>query len=107
MSAHEKGIKAAADVVYRHERDVEDHEDVASDVIRAYLEASDQVLVPREPTKEMIQIGNDTIEKCIDSWNYDSGSGYMVESFAANSTFASMVAAYPQPFSQDNTTEKP
>lgn len=53
------------------------------------------VLVPREPTKEMLLAGNDGIDDDIDSWNYDSGCGYCVEPQAARNVWDRMLSASP------------
>lgn len=60
---------------------------VMTGLARAAIEAM------REPTKEMIIAGNDTIDECIDFWNYDSGAGYCVETFAANRALTAMIDA--------------
>jgi hypothetical protein len=46
-----------------------------------------------EPTKEMILGGNNAIDEHIDFWNYDSGSGYAVESAAAVACLQAMILA--------------
>lgn len=46
-----------------------------------------------EPTKQMIEDGNTEIDNCIDSWNYDSDSGYCVGSHAAHHTWKVMINA--------------
>lgn len=95
---HEAGIEAASNVVYDSHFRNEQHENTAAKVIQAYLSASGMVIVPRTATKEMIVVGNETIEECIDSWNYDSDCGYSVEQRAANQTFEAMLSAAPDPF---------
>lgn len=97
---HEAGIEAAVEMYRDTYTDIggTPHEKTVEAMIKAYLSASGMVLVPRTATKEMIVVGNETIEECIDSWNYDSGAGYSVEQRAANQTFEAMIAASPNPF---------
>lgn len=71
----------------------------ATAAITAYLaqrEKEGWVMVPKEPTKEMIYDGNTTIDDCIDFWNYDSGSGYCVEPHAAAACYRTMLSAASQ-----------
>lgn len=71
-----------------------DYAEDAQKVIAAYEAArGGWVLVPREPTKEMLLAGNDGIDDDINYWNYDSGSGYTVEPQAAYNVWARMIAA--------------
>ncbi|RWF44281.1 MAG: hypothetical protein EOS65_02580 [Mesorhizobium sp.] len=54
---------------------------------RAVIEAM------REPTKEMVDVGYTEINNNIDSWNYDSGSGYAVDDIAPSATWRAMIDA--------------
>lgn len=47
----------------------------------------------REPTPEMILIGYDKINENIDSWNYDSDSGFAVDDIAPSETWRAMIDA--------------
>jgi len=77
---------------------------VATAAITAYLAQREKegfVMVPKEPTKEMIYDGNTTIDDCIDFWNYDSGSGYCVEPHAAAACYRAMLTAASQEQNDD------
>lgn len=72
--------------------------------ITAYLAQREKdgfVMVPKEPTKEMIYDGNTTIDDCIDFWNYDSGSGYCVEPHAAAACYRTMLSVASQEQNDD------
>ena len=71
--AHEKAIEAADLSYWGCSEDPEGERDMAK-AIRAYLQASNQVLVPREPTEEMkgawYRDLNDWFdEKIVDEWH--------------------------------------
>jgi len=76
----------------------------ATAAITAYLAQREKegfVMVPKEPTKEMIYDGNTTIDDCIDFWNYDSGSGYCVEPHAAAACYRTMLSVASQEQNDD------
>lgn len=85
MNAHERGMQAARDEYY-----APDFNDV-EDIIRAYLEASGMVMVPREPTAWMLESGG----ACCDE--YGCGTSRIREVYEAS------IAAFPNPLSQANT----
>lgn len=59
-----------------------------------YLLAVGALLTELEkPSAGVIEDGNTEIENCIDSWNYESGSGYSVEQHAAHSCIKAMIKA--------------
>jgi hypothetical protein len=45
----------------------------------------------REPTKEMVEVGYTEINNNIESWNYESDSGYAVEDIAPTATWRAMI----------------
>lgn len=47
----------------------------------------------REPTMEMVEVGYTEINNNIESWNYDSDSGYAVEDIAPTATWRAMIDA--------------
>ena len=94
--AHEKGLEAAHQEVLKT-LNIGIGKWTMERVIRAYLQASNQVLVPREPTEEMVkhlqmntEIGSYICENWIGA--YDVMGDY----------HAAMLAAAPNPFSQAN-----
>jgi hypothetical protein len=105
MSAHEKGIEAAArsdaavdgrDFDGLSRADKRRYLERPQLAIRAYLEASGQVLVPREPTNEMkVEADRARNNALYQDENDQIG--------ALNIAISAAIEAYPQPFSQDST----
>lgn len=90
MSAHEKGIEAAGRDWLQQTGMLLINDEFES-AVRAYLEASGQVLVPKEPTEGMLHQA------------YECDVKYVDETSSPSEYWAAMIAAYPQPFSQDKT----
>lgn len=87
--AHDEGIEA---VISAFPLGAFDKKDVEA-AIKAYLDASDLVLVPREPTKQMLQ---ETSEIVTHVYGGDY-NGYMDED-TAGAAYACMISAAPNPF---------
>jgi len=81
--AHEKGLQAALKEIH----DVGMNTDV-SEVIKAYLSASNQMIVPREATEEMLFAAWDRAPVEMN----DMDDGYY------GAAYQDMIAAYPNPF---------
>lgn len=88
--SHEKGIEAASREFNRcwHAKRIIQYDDTqcASNIIKAYLEASGMVLVPREPTEEM--------EKA-----YDEADRFYrpYDEICASAAWQAMIKAAPNP----------
>jgi hypothetical protein len=95
MNAHEKGIQAAVDVWggFHSHAEIEH-------ILSAYLEASGMVMVPREPTEEIM-------DKACAAWVglYPGYEGEKPQPKAGEVVTAIYRAAvsFPSPFSQANT----
>jgi len=102
--AHEKGMRAAAQKHYSFCRQC-DHspKEDAADIIKAYLEASGQVLVPKEPTNDMEVAGGLKCEKIMFEGDLEA-NGVIFHDMGL--VYREMIAAAPQPFSQPNTEGK-
>lgn len=94
--SHEKGIDAASheyfDCCYG-EHGEETYESFAARIVKAYLDASGMVMVPRDPTDSMC---NETSEIVTHVYGGDY-NGYMDE-HTARAAYACMIAAAPNPF---------
>jgi len=99
MNAHEKGIEAALRIV-EDDWNVGSKRQMAASMgacISAYLEASGMVMVPREPTHEMMQAAFEAM--FVGEW--DGTQAPMI-----GAGFDAAIAAAPSPFSQANTEEE-
>lgn len=101
MTDHEKGLEAAHLVILKS-IGFRFGTDTAKEAIRAYLDASGMVLVPRDPTEEMEDAGADayhsTKEELILSRRASRKSDTVFPSDWLAATYRSMVSAVPNPF---------
>ena len=98
MNAHEKGIAQATEVISAAHAYQLSYEAVEAG-LRAYLEASGMVMVPREPDGEMMRAGADASPM----WDTNSADTYAIAVNDVADVYLAMIAAFPSPFSQANT----
>ena len=66
---------------------------ISAEDVTAMVQARAAIEAMREPTKEMVEAGYDAIHDAGDYYNYDSGSGYTVESFSGARVLRAMIDA--------------
>lgn len=92
--SHENGIFAAAvalhesPISYGHDDDAEN----AAAIIKAYLDASGMVMVPRVPTDDMVSEGIDVLDG---GWN---GRTNAPNANSSNLCYNAMITSAPNPF---------
>lgn len=85
---HEAGLKAAHSAYWDYSNDLEGDMDMGK-AIKAYLDASGMVLVPREPTETMVHAFDESLPQYVVNYilNEDEINGYKA-----------MLSAAPDPF---------
>lgn len=99
MNAHDIGIEAAYDHIYRYLGGEGPDHDMLESAISAYLEASGMVMVPREPDGEMMRAGADASPM----WDTGSADAYAIAVNDVADVYIAMIEAFPSPFSQANS----